>query len=107
MDEMKKETAVKVNGSQAVFEYVYINFFLTSFNPNRDTIFTLVLLEEKTGRTEEEIGRYALATSGFVSKFKENHTKVFRDKAKLGDYFQLDFEVLIDSTRFGLEKFSR
>lgn len=65
-DEMKKLMAVKSNNGKVAFEKAQLNFYLPSFNPNRDIEFTIILLQEDDGSDEVEVGRFALMSSQYI-----------------------------------------
>ena len=81
---MKKSVAAQAVNGKIVFEKPQMNFYLPSFNPNRDIEFTVILLQEDEKAAEVEAGRFALMSSQYITEFKQNQVRAFSGSGSLG-----------------------
>ena len=84
---MKKSVAAQAVNGKIVFEKPQMNFYLPSFNPNRDIEFSVILLQEDEKAAEVEAGRFALMSSQYITEFKQNQVRAFSGSGSLGDHF--------------------
>ena len=63
---MKKGVSTTAPNGKITFEKAQLNFYLPSFNPNRDVEFTLILLQDEEGSDTQEIGRFSLMSSQYI-----------------------------------------
>lgn len=63
---MKSGVALTNPNGRVIFEKAQLNFYLPSFNPNRDVEFTLMLFQNAEGSESVEVGRFALMSSQYI-----------------------------------------